>query len=154
MGMSLSSIIRHELKRPSKRMTGHTYNAVITAHALIMIFFMVMPVLMGGFGNYLIPMQIGAPDLMFGRLNLLRFWLMPRGMFFLLLRLSVEGARGTGWTFNPPLSAEGHNGASVDLSIFRLHIAGISSLVGSFNFITTILKGKGSLTLENLVLFV
>lgn len=96
MGMSLSSIIRHELKRPSKRMRGHTYNAVITAHALIMIFFMVIPVLMGGFGNYLIPMQIAAPDLMYGRLNLLRFWLIPGGMLFLLISLSVEGGSGTG----------------------------------------------------------
>jgi len=71
--MSLSSIIRHELKRPSKRMRGHMYNAIITAHGLMIIFFMVMPVLIGGFGNYLIPMQLGAPDLMYGRLNLFSF---------------------------------------------------------------------------------
>jgi cytochrome c oxidase subunit 1 len=73
MGMSLRSVIRHELKRPSKRMSGQMYNVVITTHGLTMIFFMVMPVLMGGFGNYLIPLQLGAPDLVFGRLNLFRF---------------------------------------------------------------------------------
>jgi len=55
--------------------------------------------------------------------------------------------------FYPPLRSEGHYGSSVDLSIFRLHIAGVSRLVGRFNFITTILKGKGRLTLESLVLF-
>lgn len=67
---------------------------------------------------------------------------------------SAEGGTGTGWTLNPPLSSEGHYGASVDLTIFRLHIAGVSRLVARFNFITTIFVGKGSLTLENLVLFV
>jgi len=51
------------------------------------------------------------------------------------------------------LASEGHYGASVDLRIFSLHVAGVSSLVGRFNFITTIIKGKGSLNLESLVLF-
>jgi heme/copper-type cytochrome/quinol oxidase subunit 1 len=74
-------------------------------------------------------------------------------MLFLLASLWAEGGSVTGWTLNPPLRSEGHYGAAVDLTIFRLHIAGVSSLVGMFNFLTTILVGKGNLTLENLVLF-
>jgi heme/copper-type cytochrome/quinol oxidase subunit 1 len=54
-------------------MSGQIYNTIITAHALIIIFFMVIPTLIGGFGNYLIPIQLGAPDLIYGRVNLLRF---------------------------------------------------------------------------------
>lgn len=134
-------------------MRGHIYNCILTAHALIIIFFMVIPTLMGGFGNYLIPLILGAPDLIYPRLNLLSLWLLPGGILFLIFSLRVDGGRGTSWTFYPPLSSEGHYGASVDISIFSLHIAGISRLVGSFNFISTILMGKGSLSLENLLLF-
>jgi cytochrome c oxidase subunit 1 len=95
IGISLSSIIRHELKYPRKRISGQIYNTIITAHALIIIFFMVMPVLIGGFGNYLIPIQLGAPDLIYGRVNLLRFWLMPRGILLLLESIRAEGGSGT-----------------------------------------------------------
>lgn len=155
MGMSLSYIIRRELVHPHKKLTGHMYNVILTRHALIMIFFIVIPTLIGGFGNYFLPMMLGAPDLIYPRLNLLRLWLLPVGIILLVMSIAVEGGSGTGWTFYPPLRGrEGHYGARVDLRIFSLHVAGVSRLVGSFNFMTTILKGKGSLTLESLVLFV
>lgn len=154
MGLSLSYIIRKELVRPHKVITGHIYNTILTAHALMMIFFMVMPVLIGGFGNYLLPIMLGCSDLIFPRLNILSLSLLPMGLIFLLVRFVREGGRGTGWTFYPPLSSEGHGGISVDLRIFRLHIAGISRIVARLNFMTTVLKGKGSLTLESLVLMV
>lgn len=152
LGLSLSFIIRKELKTSHKQITGHIYNTILTAHALIIIFFMVMPVLMGGFGNYFLPIMLGRADLIFPRLNLFRLTLLPMGILFLLVSLLSEGGRGTGWTFYPPLSRDGHGGVSVDLSIFSLHIAGISSMVGRFNFMSTTLKGKGSLSLETLVL--
>lgn len=129
------------------------YNAILTAHALMMIFFMVIPTLMGGFGNYLVPLIMGNTDLVFPRLNMFSFTLLPIAMLFLLSRLLAGGGSGTGWTFYPPLSREGHQGFAVDLSIFRLHIAGIRRMVASFNFISTILKAKGRITLESLVLF-
>jgi len=151
--MRLSLIIRKELKISHRKVSGHIYNTILTAHALIIIFAMVMPTLMGGFGNYLVPIILGSPDLIFPRLNLLRWWLLPRGIFLLVLSLRVEGGSGTSWVLYPPLSREGHYGASVDVTIFRLHIMGVSSLVASFNFITSILSGKGSLRLEALVLF-
>jgi len=153
IGISLSFIIRSELKKPQKKIRGHLYNTILTAHALIIIFFMVIPTLMGGYGNYFVPLILGAPDLIYPRLNLLSLWLLPAGIYLLTLRMSVEGGSGTRWVFYPPLASEGHYGASVDLRIFSLHVAGVSRLVGRFNFITTIIKGKGSLNLESLVLF-
>lgn len=153
MGLSLSYIIRRELKIPHKAITGHIYNTILTAHALIIIFFMVIPVLIGGFGNILLPLMMGNSDLVFPRINIFSFTLLPLAILFLLVRLLVGGGRGTGWTFYPPLSTEGHPRASVDLRIFRLHTAGIRRMVASFNIITTILKAKGNLSLEALVLF-
>jgi len=65
----LSFLIRQELKRSNKKMTGHLYNVVITSHGLIIIFFMLIPTLIGGFGNYFIPLILGGPDLIFARIN-------------------------------------------------------------------------------------
>jgi len=96
MGMSLRYIVRKELSHPHKLITGHIYNTILTAHALMIIFFMVMPVLLGGFGNYLVPLILGRSDLMFPRLNMLRLTLLPLGILFLLMSLLSEGGRGTG----------------------------------------------------------
>ena len=71
----------------------------------------------------------------------MRFWLLPPSLILLLIRRIVETGTGTGWTVYPPLSSViAHNGASVDLSIFSLHMAGISSILGAINFITTIIN--------------
>lgn len=96
MGLSLRYIIRKELARPHKLITGHIYNTILTAHALIIIFFMVMPVLLGGFGNYFTPLMLGGSDLIFPRLNILSLTLLPIGIIFLLTSLLCEGGRGTG----------------------------------------------------------
>lgn len=96
LGTSLSMLIRLELAKPGFLLeNGQLYNSVITAHALLMIFFIVIPRIVGGFGNWLLPLFLGSPDIRFPRLNNLRFWLLPVALFLLLDSGFVDGGRGT-----------------------------------------------------------
>jgi len=111
--------------------------------------------LIGGFGNLLIPLLLGAQDICFPRLNNLRFWLLPFSGLFILGSLFITTGAGTGWTIYPPLRGlSGHYNNRVDLVIFRLHLAGLSSIAGSINFLCTInnLKSSG-LSWFNMPLF-
>jgi len=87
--------------------------------------------------------MINGPDMAFPRLNNLRFWLLPPAIVLILASSLVEGGSGTGWTVYPPLSSLGHSGCSVDFRIFSLHLAGISRILGSANFISTIVNIRG-----------
>jgi cytochrome c oxidase subunit I len=122
----------------------NTYNAILTMHASIMIFFVVMPILIGCFGNFLIPLMIGAREMAFPRLNMLSFWVGALAGAIMLASFFVPGGpAASGWTSYVPLSAVpiytgvdwGQNLWCISIIVF-----GVSSMMGSINYITTIIN--------------
>jgi cytochrome c oxidase subunit I len=138
LGGTEALIMRLQLARPdSTLMQGETYNGLVSLHGTTMIFLFVVPVL-AGFGNYMLPLMIGARDMAFPRLNALSFWLLLFGgiVFYVSLFFSPPTA---GWTSYAPLSDDAFlPDGGIDAWILLIHLTGLSSLIGAINFIATI----------------
>jgi len=147
LGGALASLVRAELATPdSDLLPPEWYNGSFTMHGTIMIFLWIVPAVTGGFGNYLVPLMIGARDMAFPTLNAIAFWLIiPGGM--LLISSFFVGPASTGWTAYPPLSILTEQHAGQALWIFSIIILGTSSILAAVNFIVTIwsmrMKGMG-----------
>ena len=153
-GGIMAIIIRAELFQPGLQFVDpQFFNQMVSTHGLVMIFGAIMPAFVG-FANWLIPMQIGAADMAFPRLNNWSFWLLVPGAVLLSGALFVPGGgNGSGWTMYPPLSIQ--HGMGMDMTIFAIHILGMSSILGSINIITTILNLRApGMTLMKMPLFV
>jgi len=137
-GGVLALLMRTQLAQANEDfLTRNSYNEVMTLHGTAMVFLVVVPIL-AGFGNYMVPLMIGARDVAFPRLNALSYWLFLFGGIVLFSSFFASGgAPNTGWTIYAPLS-EKVGGDGVDFLILSLHILSISSLVGAINFIVTI----------------
>src|SRR5919199_2885620 len=120
------------------------YNSLVTMHGTFMVFFAIMPLLVGVFGNYLIPLKIGAPDMAFPRLNMWSFWTAVPAGLLMLSGFFVEGGHAAaGWTSYAPLSDNPEwTGVSTGQQLWciSLIVLGLSSILGSFNYITTIIN--------------
>ena len=139
VGGVLALLIRAELFQPGLQFVNpELFNQLTTMHGLIMVFGAIMPGFVG-FANWMIPMQIGAADMAFARMNNFSFWLLiPAGLLLVGSFFMPGGAPSGGWTLYAPLTLQ--MGPSMDTSIFALHILGASSIMGAINIIVTILN--------------
>jgi cytochrome c oxidase subunit I len=140
IGGILALLMRAQLATPNEHfITRNAYNELFTIHGTTMIFLVVVPIL-AGFGNYLVPLQIGARDVAFPRLNALSYWLYLFGGVTLYVSfLSSGGAAKAGWYSYPTLSEKAFSpGSGQDLWILAIHLTSLSSIIGAINFLCTI----------------
>src|SRR5579862_1857305 len=159
LGMSLSLLMRYHMVNPNTPvswfgtlwpkaaaggvMTPELYLSLMTMHGTIMVFFVLTTVPQSGFGNYFLPIQIGAEDMAFPVLNMMSFWTTFLALIVMVAAFFVQGgAPLAGWTGYPPLSAVGAiagpgQGAGQTLWVISIAIFCAASLMGAINFIAT-----------------
>ncbi|HMO64811.1 MAG TPA: cytochrome c oxidase subunit I [Verrucomicrobiota bacterium] len=153
IGGLMALVIRAELFQPGLQFVDPGFfNQMTTMHALIMVFGAVMPATVG-LANWMIPMQIGAPDMALPRMNLFSFWLLFFAFMLLLSTLFLPGgAPAAGWTLYPPLVLQ--TGDAFPVAVFAVHLMGASSIMGSINVIVTIMNMRApGMTLLKMPLF-
>ncbi|MBF2005449.1 MAG: cytochrome c oxidase subunit I [Chlorogloeopsis fritschii C42_A2020_084] len=142
IGGLMAVAMRAELATPdADLLEPNLYNAFMTNHGTIMIFFWIVPSAIGGFGNFLVPLMVGARDMAFPKLNAIAFWLNPPAGLLLLASFFFGGGSQSGWTAYPPLSLVTAPVAQT-LWVLAIVLVGTSSILGSLNFVITILFMK------------
>ncbi len=139
VGVVLGVLMRLEMLVPGptgKIFNAQEYNALFTLHGVIMVFLFVVPGIPATLGNFFLPIQIGAKDVAFPRLNLLSWYLYITGAAIILVSLFMHGLPDTGWTFYVPYSIR--TGTDVTTAVFGVFVLGFSSILTGMNFLTTI----------------
>ena len=152
---SLAMLMRLQLLDPDNDfMTNTQFNSTFTMHGTTMVFMAGMPIIFG-FANYLVPLQIGARDLAFPRLNALSFWLLPTGALVVYAGYFAGGAGDVGWTgYTPYSSGERASSPGTDLWVAGQIMLGASSTLTAINFLTMIMRMRApGVTLMRMPLF-
>ncbi len=152
VGGFMAYVFRMQLAFPGFEVPGFglvspgEYNALVTNHGTIMIFWVAMPVLLAAFGNYLIPLMVGADDMVFPKINRLSFQVFFVSTIVILASLVVEGGGFAGaWTAYPPLSADGtYNLTPLGSTLWLVGVGleFVAFLLGGINFITTLMNSR------------
>ena len=153
IGGVLALGIRAELFQPGLQLVNpELFNQLTTMHGIIMVFGAIMPAFVG-MANWMLPLQIGASDMAFARMNNFSFWLMiPAALLLVGSFFMPGGAPAAGWTLYAPLTLQ--MGPSMDAGIFAMHLLGASSIMGSINIIVTILNMRApGMTLMKMPMF-
>lgn len=139
VGGILALLVRTQLAVADNNFVSNdAYNQIFTMHASAMLFLFIIPV-WAAFGNYLVPLQIGAADMAFPRINALSFWLLPPAGILMFSGFLVEGgSANAGWTAYSPLAQQ--SGTGMDLWIISVILLGISSTIGAANFMVTMFR--------------
>jgi cytochrome c oxidase subunit 1 len=145
VGVLFGLLMRLELIAPGETIvSAQVYNSLFTVHGMIMIFLFIIPGIPAVFGNFMLPLQIGARDVAFPKLNLASWWIFMIGAAMAVLSLVTgDGMPDTGWTFYAPYSTR--TGTNVSLAVLGAFVLGFSSILTGVNFITTIhrMRAKG-----------
>jgi len=154
IGVSLGLTMKLELIRSGMHIiSAQTYNAVFTLHGVVMIFLFIIPGIPSSLGNFILPLQLGARDVAFPKINNLSWWLFIAGGALAVASLFTGGGPpDTGWTFYVPYSIR--TGTNISLAVFGVFLIGLSSTLTGMNFLTTIHRMRApGLTWGRLPLF-
>jgi len=136
VGVLIGLLMRLNLISPGRFMNAQTYNELFTMHGLIQIFLFIIPGIPVAFGNFFLPILIGARDMAFPRLNRLSWWLYLTGAFIILLSFFIEGKPpDTGWTFYAPYSIR--TPTNIGVAVLGVFVLGFSSILTGLNFVVT-----------------
>jgi cytochrome c oxidase subunit I len=150
-------LMRTQLSQPNEKvLSPETYDQLMTMHGVTMIFLFVIPMTIGAFGNYLVPLMIGARDMAFPRMNALSYWLFLFSGLFIYIGLFLHAAPNAGWFNYVPLALKPFNpGRNIDFYALGLIFNGVSSTAAAINFIVTIFKLRApGMSMNRMPLFI